>query len=218
MAKRFWTTEEVEYLIGAYPDVPLDQMTAHLATSPQRIYDKANKLGLRRSEEFARKMQQHLGKGLIKSGAKFRFTKGQEAYNKGLKQEEFMRPESIDATKATRFKKGNKPANTRPVGSERIDSKDGYILVKIKGRKRWEAKHRLVWEKAHGRIKPGEVIRFINGDKTDVRLENLYCTTQGDNMELNSIHRYPPAVKSAIFKLGKLSRLTRAQKGVQDEA
>ena len=42
-----------------------------------------------------------------------------------------MTPEAIERTKATRFKKGDKPGNHRKVGSERI-TVDGYIEIKTK--------------------------------------------------------------------------------------
>lgn len=34
-------------------------------------------------------------------------------------------------------------------------------------------KHREVWQEAHGKIPKGFVVHALNGDKRDVRLENL---------------------------------------------
>lgn len=41
--------------------------------------------------------------------------------------------------------------------------------------------HRLVWEHVHGPIPEGMVINHINGVKTDNRIENLECVTEGEN-------------------------------------
>ncbi|WP_108503542.1 hypothetical protein [Paracoccus indicus] len=49
------------------------------------------------------------------------FVKGQASHNKGKP----MSPEVRGRTMATTFKRGNRPANYRGPGHERIDSKDG---------------------------------------------------------------------------------------------
>lgn len=64
-----------------------------------------------------------------------------------------------------------------PIGSKRI-SASGYIQIKIrKGQRRWPWEHRVIWEKAHGRIPAGHFIHHRNGIKTDNRLKNLTLTS-----------------------------------------
>ena len=70
-----------------------------------------------------------------------RFEKGQQSHNKGKK----VSPEQYEKMKATMFKKGDKPANIKPVGSEREDI-DGYIKIKIAEPNKWQHKHRVIWE------------------------------------------------------------------------
>lgn len=53
---------------------------------------------------------------------------GNIPFNKGKKG--YMSAEQYEKCKQTMFKKGNIPANHRPIGSERV-GKDGYILIKI---------------------------------------------------------------------------------------
>ncbi|KOY84265.1 hypothetical protein AD998_21925, partial [bacterium 336/3] len=90
------------------------------------------------------------------------FKKGNIPKNKGLKQVDYMTPEAIEKTKATRFKKGNEPHNTNYNGHERI-SKDGYVEVRItKGK--YVLKHRLVWQQANGPIPKNHIIVFKDGD------------------------------------------------------
>lgn len=59
----------------------------------------------------------------IKSGRTGQFKGGHKAWNAGSKG-------MMKANKES-FKKGNLPGNIKPLGSERIDSKDGFILIKI---------------------------------------------------------------------------------------
>jgi len=70
------------------------------------------------------------------------------------------------------FQKGQRPWNWLPVGTERITSA-GFIQVKVANPNRWRMKHQVVWEKAYGPLPAGQRIEFIDGDRQNVRLENL---------------------------------------------
>lgn len=77
------------------------------------------------------------------------------------------------------FKKGQSPWNNVPIGTETVRS-NGYTYVKIAdtGNKKADyiEKHRLIWEQHHNQTIPkGHVVVFLNSDKTDFSLENLYC-------------------------------------------
>lgn len=61
----------------------------------------------------------------LSSGLDGRFVKGQEVWNKGMKGL------VIEGSEKGWFEKGDVPINYRPVGSERICSKDGYVIVKV---------------------------------------------------------------------------------------
>jgi hypothetical protein len=94
---------------------------------------------------------------------------------------------------ATQFKKGNTRKETRPVGFERICSRDGVILIKVAEenpytgcKTRYRPKHRVLWEAAHGPIPKGMVVRFKNGDKMQCELRNLECISQALNLRLNT--------------------------------
>lgn len=150
-----------------------------------------------------------------------RGTEGIEPPNKGKKQAEFMTPEAIQRTKATQFKKGNRPANHKPVGHERIDNKDGYIIVKTKEPNVYEHKHRVVWEQANGPIPEGHNIIFLNGNRLDIRLENLEMVSAATHARLNqSGLRFDSAelTKSGVIvarlmsEMGKVKRKNRRMK------
>lgn len=134
-----------------------------------------------------------------------RFVKGQEPWNKGKRQADYMSPEAIDRTKDTRFKKGEiRPRADgwyKPVGYERTD-RDGTVWVKVRDSRidgpqrqerghwneNWKQKHRLVWEQAHGcEVPPNTVVTFADGDHSNYDPGNLVAV--------------PRAVWSAIHKL-----------------
>lgn len=99
------------------------------------------------------------------------FEKGHKTWNKGKKGLYFKGSEK------GWFKKGQRPQNYRPVGSERICSKDGYILVKVQDEgtypERWRHKHVVEWEKHNGKVPKGHVVTFLDGDKTNTDISNL---------------------------------------------
>lgn len=141
------------------------------------------------------------------SGRTVRFSKGHIPFNFGSKGK------YLCGFSATRFKKGHKPANLRPVGSTRIDSKDGYVLVKIRERDphtgfptRFKAKHVVVWERAHGPLPKGHAVVFKNGDRRDIRRSNLILLSRSELVRLNQLGfmKYPKRIRPSIIALAKL--------------
>ena len=99
-----------------------------------------------------------------------------------MKQIEFMSQEAINKTKNTRFKKGNRPHNWKPVGSTRLDT-DGYVMIKTKEPNVFELKHRVTWEKHNGPIPEGMLIQFKDGDRTNTDdINNLYIISRKEQM------------------------------------
>lgn len=52
----------------------------------------------------------------------------------------------------------------------------GYVLIrtgKTPGAGAYTPEHRLVWEKAHGKLPKGWIVHHLNGERDDNRLENL---------------------------------------------
>ncbi|HAM15900.1 MAG TPA: hypothetical protein DCP91_08600 [Eggerthellaceae bacterium] len=112
-----------------------------------------------------------------------RFEKGTVPPNKGKKWADFMSPEGQERSRATCYKPGNMPDNGArlPVGSERVDSKDGYLWRKVAERPsrpdcndNWRLVHHLVWEQANGRpVPPSTMIVFADRDKSNFDPANL---------------------------------------------
>lgn len=83
------------------------------------------------------------------------------------------------------FRKGNTPENHKPVGSERIDTKDGYTLIKNAEPNVWELKHKVIYEEVHGKVPDGCVVTFLDGDITNLKIDNLEAITMGESLLLN---------------------------------
>lgn len=117
----------------------------------------------------------------IRCGRTGRFEKGFTPFNKGTK----------GVTKGgieTQFKKGEKPHNYRPIGSERFE-KDGTVRVKVSDegtwQERWKPKHRHVWEQANGPVPEGYCVLFLDQNPRNAQLENLYLVKKSVITRLN---------------------------------
>jgi hypothetical protein len=120
------------------------------------------------------------------TGRDGRLKKGNKPWNTGLKGR------GVCKSNSTSFKKGQVPANVKPLGHERICSKDGFILIKVAeenpytgAKTRYRLKHQFVWEQHHGDIPDGCVIRFKDGNKFNCEIDNLLCETLAVNLQMN---------------------------------
>lgn len=87
---------------------------------------------------------------------------------------------------APKLFKGDKPKNVKEIGSERLQ-KDGYMYVKVSEGDRWITKHKYLFEKNVRKLNKGEIVIFLNGDKTDFSLDNLAAVTRGELAQLNKL-------------------------------
>ena len=197
-----WTPDMDNVLKENYPYKETSEVAKMLGLTTKQIICRARRLKLHKSPEVF--------KGIRENGM---FLKGHVPFNKGKKQHEFMSEEVIQKTIATRFKKGQIPVNIKNVGYERI-TRDGY--VEIKTEKGFVLKHRMLWEKYYGKIPKRHVIRFKNGNKQDVRIENLELVTFENNMKDNTIHNYPPEIKTAMRRISKLKRMVKKYEQTDD--
>jgi hypothetical protein len=111
------------------------------------------------------------------------FRPGQIVHNKGKKGY------CVPGCEKGWFKPGHRPWGWKPVGTERINV-DGYTEVRIRNptgqsRKNWKAKHRIIWEKAYGKIPRGHVVIFADGDKLNFALDNLILVSRGELAVMN---------------------------------
>ena len=107
----------------------------------------------------------YIGNNKMRTGTLGQFKKGQISHNKGKKG---ICPAGSEKGW---FQKGHIPKNYRPLGSERV-TKDGYIEIKVSETNRWKLKHRIIWETENGEIPKGYNLIFLDGDRTNMKLEN----------------------------------------------
>jgi hypothetical protein len=111
------------------------------------------------------------------------FEKGHQSWCKGL------HIGTYPGSEVGQFKKGSKPKNAMPIGTERYSN--GYIYVKVQdGHKNnnWKAKHIKVYEDYHGPIPSGHVVIFADSDRHNFDIDNLILITRSQLARMNQNH------------------------------
>lgn len=210
--RRFWSADEDATLRREYPDTPTAPLAVKLRRSIASVYQRVDKLGLHKSAAYL--SGPHACRLRRGCGSRTRFQKGHVPANKGLRRPGW----APGRMRETQFKHGVRQGVAvrlyKPIGAERI-SKDGYRERKINDdlplQKRWRGVHLILWEAAHGRLPTGHAIIFVNGDRADVRLDNLACITRRELMARNTVHNYPKPLALAVQLLGALNRQIRGR-------
>lgn len=146
----------------------------------------------------------------IHCGRTGRFQPGQKPFNKGLKC-------CNGNNTATRYKKGSRPHNWLPVGSERVVL--GIVEVKIAEPHQWQSKHSLIWERHHGQtVPPSHVVIFADQDRANFSPENLLLVSRGELAVMNkkrllTDHAESTKVGHTIARVCMAA--TRAKKGAK---
>lgn len=161
---------------------------AHKYTSDQVSFLTENVAG-RSSAKLTEKFNAHFGLDLslnqirafmknrgLKNGLNYRFPRGHIPVNKGKT--------GLGGWEPTQFKKGNKPHNYKPVGTERVNG-DDYVDVKIADPNKWRAKHLLIWEEANGPVPKGHAVIFGDGNRRNFELDNLILVSRAQLAILN---------------------------------
>lgn len=175
MAKRrFWTPAEDRKLRKLYPRTPETVIAKRIGRSVPGVANRAFKLGLCKAPDY-------IPPSRIKAGS--------IPWNKGLK--------GVNGMSETRFTKGNRPHNSRPIGSTRYN-KEGHVLVKVAEPNTWRRLDELAWEERNGPLDPQSFLRR-KGD-------SLIPVNRADNMRLNSYLHYPKELARLIQLRGALNR------------
>jgi len=198
--RRFWSDDERKILSEMFADNYTETICKILNRSYRSVCSQATLMGLKKSEAFMKRELERQADRLRIVGVKSRYQKGRKPENKGKP----MPKEVYEKVKRTMFKKGHEPHNTNYDGHERL-SKDGYIEIRIR-KGRYVLKHRHVWEQANGKVPKGYIVVFKNRDPKNIVLENLELISREENMQRNTIHRFPTELKSTIRLVKKLKR------------
>ena len=192
--RHIWSDEEKQYLAEI---------------TPGRGYKEIQSM---MSCKFGFDYTRHQIKGAItrnklNTGRTGRFEKGHATWNKGTK--------GLTKANVTSFKKGQKPHNYKPLGSERI-TKDGYCEIKVSDTgRRWRPKHVLIYEKHHGKVPKGSAVIFLDGDKRNFDIDNLYLVTRSQLAMLNKnslIQKDAELTKTAINVVDLMKKISAIEK------
>jgi len=203
--RRFWTEAELGQLRRLYPDTRTALLARRLRRRTYGVYNKAQQLGLRKSAAYLRSPACVAFARPGSGGERFRYPKGHVPANKGLRRPGY----APGRMKETQFKKGQEPRNWVPVGTEVRDD-EGYLKRKISddrtipSRFNWRYVHTMTWEAKHGPVPRGHAVAFKNGDKTDIRDENLELVSRRELMRRNSVHNLPRALAEVVQLRGAL--------------
>jgi len=193
-------------VVKRYPFESTAAIAKDLGVSLSKVYNKAWSLGIKKDPVYLRSTQ--YPKGYL-GGKASQFKPGHTPKNKGVK----MPAEVYSAVAPTMFKKGNKPANTKPNGTinVRADSSGRlYQYIKIKD-SHWELLQRHVWTQENGEIPRGSVVIFLDGNYLNCELSNLQVITRKDNMARNTIQRFPAELQEIMKLTSKLKRKTNGK-------
>lgn len=189
----------------------------HVYTEEQIDWLRKNIKG-RQQSEVAKMFNDHFGLDL--SFARIRGAMHNRGMTNGLDckfqpgEVSHRPPKGVRYSRGTEFKKGNRPVNWKPVGSERI-TKDGYLEVKIAEPRTWRAKHLVEWEKANGPVPAGCAVMFADGNKQDISLDNLVLVTRKQLAVLNKIkllQKDKALNETALLTVDLIMKITQLKK------
>ena len=203
-ACRRYTPAEDRIIRRRYPSERTADLARDLGRTPLSVYQRAAKLGLRKSAAFfAGPDSGRTGDG---RGLSTRFQRGQQSWNKGVHYTAGGR------SAETRFKPGSRPKTWVPVGTEVVDQ-GGYRKRKVRddapkgfSRYNWKFVHVLVWEEAHGPVPKGHAVVFRDGNREHIALDNLELVTRRALMGRNSVHNLPKELAQVVQLRGALVR------------
>lgn len=183
---------------------------AFLATFGRADISKVQLLSLRKNRRWL-------------TGRTGRFEPGQVSHNKGKRCAPGTGGRHPNAAR-TQFKAGQVPHTYRGPGHERVDSKDGYVVLVVAAPNPWTGaatrpvlKHRWLWEQANGPLPKGHVLKCLDGDKTNTAPSNWEAVPRGVLARLNggphkkrlSYDDAPDELKPAVLAVAKLDYRAR---------
>lgn len=204
MKRRIFSPKERALIEELYPSTPTAQIAEMLNCNLMSIYHYANYRKISKTEEFLSSDASGRISKTNDIGKNTRFVKGKVSSNKGKK----MPAEVYEKAKATMFKKGNKPHNTKFDGYlsvRKYNDGKSYIYIRVAEGK-FELLHRFMWEQINGKIPEGYKVVFKDGNQANVCIENLELVSNSDLMLRNSIQNYPDDIKFTIRALTKLKK------------
>jgi hypothetical protein len=205
--RQAWTVEHTEAVRSRYPHERTEDIARDIGRTVSSIYQLAQRLGLNKTKAYF--ASPAAGRTNGRQGLGTRFAKGLTPWNKGSNFKAGGR------SAETRFKPGQNPHNTHPVGGYRLDP-DGTLQRKISNdqgnnSKRWRGVHELVWVEANGPVPPKHIVVFRPGMRTaeldEITVDKVECITLAENMRRNTRHNLPKELSEVMQLRGALTRM-----------
>lgn len=150
-----------------------------------------------------------------KTGRTGYFSKGSEPSNKG----KLCRPGTGGRhpnSQRTQFRAGDLPHNTKGAGHERVDNKDGYVILIVAETNPWSGaatrpvhKHRWLWEQIHGPVPGGMVLKCLDSNKLNTDPSNWELVPRlngGARKKRVAYDEAPVELKPTIMAVAKLEQ------------
>ena len=173
--RMLFTPEQINFIKDAYPRMSQKDMT----TAINQRFDL--RVTVRQVITFVKNHG-------ITCGRTGCYAPGNKPWNDGTKGQGICKPNSGT------FRPGNVPGNIRPLGAERICSKDGYVLIKVPEKNpftghatRFKAKHVVEWEAIKGPVPEGKILRFLDNDQRNTHPDNLVLIDRAEHLQLNRL-------------------------------
>lgn len=202
-----FTEQEITIIKERYSTTLTRELAEQLGRSTYSVNYWAYKLGLKKTAEYL-KSRSH--DKFIQQSMPHRFVKGQVPWNKGLS---YHVPNN-----RTRFRKGNKPHQTKYDGciSIRHDKDLAYKYIRISESK-WVPLHQKIWTDANGPIPSGHMVVFKDRTLPDrEKLENLELISTMENMKRNTKHNYPKELQEVIAAHNQLKKILNGKKNIHE--
>ncbi len=159
-----------------------------------------------------------------KTGRTGHFAKGEAPHNKGVPCPPGVGGRHPNARR-NQFRKGDLPHTFRGAGHERIDDKDGYVVMIVAETNPWTGaatrpvlKHRYLWEQVNGPLPDGHCLKCLDGDKTNTDPENWEAIPRallprlngGRGKTLVAYDEAPSELKPTILACARLHHRAKA--------
>lgn len=208
-----------------YSAAEIDWLRANCAL-PIAAYHQAFRAAFGREDTTADQLHALRKREGWKTGRTGRFETGQASHNKGKRCAPGTGGLHPNAQRA-HFRKGQIAHNWRGPGYERIDPKEGYVILIVAETNPWSGaktrpvhKHRWLWEKVNGPVPRGYALKCLDGDKTNTDPSNWEAVHRGVLAQLNgglhkkaiSYDEAPAELKPAVLAVAKLKHQVRSRR------
>jgi len=194
---RRFTPEEDQFIKDHYLSLPASMISRLLGRSKGTARQRMTLLGLTVPEAIkAQFVKDHI------------FKKGMTPANKGKPIGQWMGKQQQENMKATQFKQGRLPWNTRPkleVSKRQKRGEKPYLVIFLTTH-RPKYLHRYIWEQSNGSIPKGYNIVFKDNNTLNCNLDNLIIMSNAELMRRNSAQRFGPEIFKIIQLRGALNR------------